>query len=532
MTVLRSARARAATAAFAGVIGYDLVQRRRAILRNFPIVGHMRYLLEAFGPELRQYIVTSNNEERPFSRDQRRWIDASSDGKPNVFGFGTDDEMEAVETLVIIKHSPFPAPAPATGEPGGAPDYRAPSAKVLGAAHRRRHAFRPSSVVNLSAMSYGSLSPVAVEALGRGAKLAGCLHNTGEGGLAPAHRHGAELVFQIGTGYFGCRDKRGHFSLARLRDRVAEAPVRAIEIKLSQGAKPGLGGLLPGAKVTSDIAAIRGVPAGVDCVSPPAHSAFSDVDGLIEFVELIAEASGLPVGIKSAVGETSFWEKLAKRMSDTGTGPDFITIDGGEGGTGAAPLAFADHVALPFKLGFARVYRTFALAGLAEDTVFIGSGRLGFPDSALFAFALGCDLINVGREAMLAIGCIQAQRCHTGRCPTGVATQSRWLMHGLDPRLKAARVANYLLTLRAETLALARSCGVSHPALVTPDHFEVVCERYGSARLADVFNYQADWPVRSPTAHQAPEESCRPSARRTSPAAQSIAAEQTGMAVP
>jgi hypothetical protein len=240
VTGQRGAVARVTAAAFAGVVGYDLAQRRRAILRNFPIVGHLRYALEAFGPELRQYIVTSNNEEQPFSRDQRRWIDASSDSKPNVFGFGTDDEMEAVESLVIIKHSPFPPSAPADGEPGGAPDYSAPSAKILGAAHRRRHAFRPASIVNLSGMSYGSLSPVAVEALNRGAKLAGCLQNTGEGGLASAHRHGAGLLFQFGTGYFGCRDEQGRFSLERLREREAEAPVRAIEVKLSQGAKPEL----------------------------------------------------------------------------------------------------------------------------------------------------------------------------------------------------------------------------------------------------------------------------------------------------
>jgi len=497
VAVLRNSHLRATAAvAFAGVVGYDLLQRRRAILRNFPVVGHFRYALEAFGPELRQYIVTSNNEERPFSRDQRRWIEASSEGKPNVFGFGTDDEMEAVESLLIIKHSPFPAPAPVAGEPTGAPLYSVPAAKVLGGAHRRPHAFRPGSVVNLSGMSYGALSPAAVEALNRGAKLAECLQNTGEGGLAAAHCSGGELVFQIGTGYFGCRDQHGRFSLERLRERVDQAPVRAIEVKLSQGAKPGLGGLLPGVKVTSEIAAIRCVPAGEDCISPPAHSAFSDVDGLIEFIELIAQDTGLPVGIKSAVGESGFWETLAERMALTGGGPDFVAVDGGEGGTGAAPLSFADHVALPFKLGFARVYRTFARAGLAEDVVFIGSGRLGFPDSALFAFALGCDLVNVGREAMLAIGCIQAQRCHTGRCPTGVATQSRWLMHGLDPDLKSSRAANYIVAFRAELLALARSCGVPHPALVTPEHIEVVSERYGSASLTDIFGYEPDWPLR------------------------------------
>jgi glutamate synthase domain-containing protein 2 len=489
----------AAAAALAGLVSYDLLQRRRTILRNFPVAGHLRYLLEGFGPELRQYIVTSNNEERPFSCDQRRWIDACSEGKPNVFAFGTDDEMEAVESLVIIKHSPFPAPAPAGGEPGSAPDYAIAASKVLGAMHRRRHAFRPESVVNLSGMSYGSLSPVAVEALNRGARLAGCLHNTGEGGLASAHCNGGELVFQIGTGYFGCRDEHGRFSLERLRERVQQAPVRAIEVKLSRGAKPGLGGLLPAVKVTPEIAAIRCVPAGQDCVSPPAHSAFSDVDGLIEFVETIAQDTGLPVGVKSAVGETGFWETLAERMARTGGGPDFVTVDGGEGGTGAAPLAFADHVALPFKLGFARVYSTFARAGLADDVVFAGSGRLGFPDAAPFAFALGCDLINVGREAMLAIGCIQAQRCHTGRCPTGVATQSRWLMHGLDPELKSNRAAGYVVAFRAELLALARSCGVAHPALVTPGHIEVVSERYGSAPLAEIFGYQPSWPVGSTT---------------------------------
>jgi glutamate synthase domain-containing protein 2 len=487
----------AAAAALAGVVGYDLLQRRRAVLRNFPVVGHGRYLLEAFGPELRQYIVTSNNEERPFSRDQRRWIDACSEGRPNVFGFGTDDEMESVESLLIIKHSPFPAPAPAAGEPGGPPGYSIPAGKVLGELHGRTHAFRPRSVVNLSGMSYGSLSPPAVEALNRGAVLAECLHNTGEGGLAPAHCDGGELIFQIGTGYFGCRDEQGRFSLERLCERIDEAPVRAIEIKLSQGAKPGLGGLLPGVKVTPEIAAIRCVPVGEDCISPPAHSAFYDVDSLIELIESIASETGLPVGIKSAVGEPGFWDMLAQRMLATGGGPDFLTIDGGEGGTGAAPLSFEDHVALPFKLGFARVYSTFARAGLAEQLPFIGAGRLGFPDSALFAFALGCDLINVGREAMLAIGCIQAQRCHTGRCPTGVATQSRWLMHGLDPELKSNRAANYIVSLRAELLALARSCGVTHPALVTPEHIDVISERYSSAPLTEIFGYEPDWPLRA-----------------------------------
>jgi glutamate synthase domain-containing protein 2 len=491
-------RAGAATGAtLGGLAAYDLVQRRHAILRNFPLVGHLRFLLESFGPELRQYVVTSNDEERPFSRDQRRWVYASAKGQINTFGFGTDNDLESSDGLVVLRHTPFPAAAAAEGEPGGRPAYALAAGKVLGAAHGRRHAFRPPSMVNVSGMSYGSLSRVAVEALNRGAKEAGCLQNTGEGGLAPAHRHGGELVFQIGTGYFGCGDGDGRFSLERLQQTISGAPVRALEIKLSQGAKPGLGGLLPAPKVTEEIARIRGVPAHRDCASPAGHSAFSNVEELVEFVERLAEATGLPVGIKSAVGDLGFWEALADRMAVTGAGPDFVTIDGGEGGTGAAPLTFSDHVALPFKLGFAAVYPIFVRAGLAEDVVFVGAGRLGFPDEALVALALGCDMINVGREAMLSIGCIQAMRCHTDRCPTGVATQSRWLMRGLDPDLKSSRAASYLIGLRAEMLALGRACGARHPALIDADRIELVNAGFRSLPLRDVFAYEPGWPVMS-----------------------------------
>ena len=486
----RKGSAAAAGIGVAGVLAHDLLQKRHAILRNFPVVGHFRYLLEEVGPELRQYIVTSNDEERPFSRDQRRWVYASSKREINTFGFGTDNDLEDVDNLLVIKHSPFPVLPPREETVGAAPEYLLPAPKVLGGFHGRTHAFRPASVVNISGMSYGSLSPPAVEALNRGAALAPCFHNTGEGGLAPAHLHGGELVFQIGTGYFGCRDEQGRFSIERLKERIAEGPVRAIEIKLSQGAKPGLGGMLPGAKVTAEIARIRGVPEGQDCISPSRHTEFGDVDSLIEFVEHVAGETGLPVGVKSAVGDLSFWQELADRMASTGGGPDFLTIDGAEGGTGAAPLAFSDHVALPFKIGFSRVYRTFADAGLEEDVMFIGAGRLGLPDTAMFAFALGCDMVSVGREAMLSIGCIQAQRCHTGGCPTGVATQSKWLMRGLDPDLKSARCANYVRALRGELLSLARTVGVRHPALVTAEHIEIVSERYSTVGLADVFGYQ------------------------------------------
>ncbi len=283
--------------------------------------------------------------------------------------------------------------------------------------------------------------------------------------------------------------------MERFLETVESNPVRAIEIKLSQGAKPGLGGVLPAAKVTREIAANRGIPVGKTCISPLSHGAFSDIDSMLDFVEELADATGLPVGIKSAVGEIGFWRELTYLAATTHRGVDFVTIDGGEGGTGAGPLVFTDHVALPFKQGFSRVYREFAEAGIHHNVVFIGSGKLGFPENAVFAFALGCDMIAVGREAMMAVGCIQAQRCHTGHCPTGVATHNRWLMRGLDPTLKADRLANYICTLRKELTSLARACGVCHPALLTDAHLEILDGRFGSSSLYELFNYRDDWGV-------------------------------------
>ena len=486
-------------AALAGVAGWDLLQRQHSILRNYPLVGHLRFMLEGVGPELRQYIVTDNDQEKPFSRDQRRWVYTSSKMENRYFGFGTDNDLERVHNYVIIKQSAFPVSAPEGESTRPDPTLPLPAAKVLGGARGRAQAFRPSSIVNISAMSFGSLSGAAITALNSGAALSGALHTTGEGGVSQYHRHGGDLVWQIGTGYFGCRDDEGGFSLSRLVDRVADVPtIRAIEIKLSQGAKPGLGGLLPGAKVTEEIAAIRGIPVGVDCRSPSRHTAFDDVDGLLDLVETIAEATGLPVGIKSAVGEDRFWLELAARMAATGRGVDFVTIDGGEGGTGAAPLVFSDHVALPFKWGFPRVYRAFAERDLHHDVVFIGSGKLGIPENALLAMSMGCDMVNVGRTAMFAIGCIQSQRCHTGRCPTGVATQSPWLERGLDPTLKSVRCANYLATVRFELLGLARACGEVHPSLVPPGMLELLDVDLGSVRIEDLFDYQPGWGLPGP----------------------------------
>ena len=486
-------------AAAGGVAAWDLVQRQHAILRNYPVVGHLRFALESVGPELRQYIVTDNDQEKPFSRDQRRWVYTSSKSTDRHFGFGTDNDLERVHNYVIVKHSAFPVSAPVDEPNHPDPSVALPAAKVLGGARGRARAFRPSSLVNISAMSFGSLSGAAVTALNRGAAIAGTLHTTGEGGVSPHHLNGGDLVWQIGTGYFGCREDDGSLSLPKLVDQVAAAPsIRAIELKLSQGAKPGLGGILPGAKVTPEIAAIRGIPVGVDCRSPAGHSAFHDVDGLLDLVETIAERTGLPVGIKSAVGEERFWADLTERMAVTGRGVDFVTIDGGEGGTGAAPLVFSDHVALPFKWAFPRVYRAFVEQGLQDGVVFVGSGKLGIPENALLALAMGCDMVNVARTAMFSIGCIQSQRCHTGRCPTGVATQSPHLERGLDPTLKSVRCANYLASVRYELLSLARTCGRVHPALVPLDALELLDVDLQTVRVDELFGYEPGWGLPGP----------------------------------
>jgi glutamate synthase (ferredoxin) len=480
------------------VAGYDVIQRSHAIVRNFPIIGHFRYMLEAVGPELRQYIVTGNDEERPFSRDQRRWVYASSKRQNNYFGFGTDMDLDQAPNHIIVKHAAFPLHDPAPGEAGHDPRYQLPCAKVLGDWRKRPKAFRPDSVVNISGMSYGSLSARAVEALNRGAALAGCLQSTGEGGLSRHHQHGGDLIWQIGTGYFGCRDTLGRFDRGRFTEVALANQVKAVEVKLSQGAKAGQGGILPKAKITPEIAGIRMIAMDRDCISPPYHAEFRDADSMLDFVEELAQLTGLPIGIKSAVGESGFWLDLARLMATTGRGVDFINIDGGEGGTGAGPLVFTDHVGLPFKVGFPRVYRIFAEQGMHEKVVFVGAGRLGFPASALFAMCLGCDLINVGREAMMAIGCIQAQRCHTGHCPTGVATQHPWLVRGLDPTLKSVRAANYVVTLRKELLQLSRACGVPHPALVRTENVELLDGHFGSVSAHELTGYRDDWGYPSP----------------------------------
>ncbi|MGB5756777.1 MAG: FMN-binding glutamate synthase family protein [Acidimicrobiales bacterium] len=484
----------------------DVIQTRHAIRRNYPVIGRLRYALERLGPELRQYIVTDNDEERPFSRDQRRWVYTSAKLENQYFGFGTDNKMTA-PLYPIFRQSAFPYSPAAdrrldTGQSldaGASPETadRAanylPPTKILGEWRDRPGAFRPQSMVAISAMSFGSLSGRAIESLNRGAAIAGCLHNTGEGGVSAHHLHGGELIFQLGTGYFGARTPGGGFDLDAAIALVDRSPIRAIEVKLSQGAKPGLGGVLPAAKVTAEIAAARGVPVGVTVASPARHAEFGTVAEMIDFVERIADACRVPVGIKSAVGDLSFWVELAEEMASTGRGPDFISIDGGEGGTGAAPLVFSDHVSLPFRFGFAEVYRIFAERSMHDKVMWFGAGRLGFPGEAMVAVALGADMIYVAREAMMAIGCIQAQECHTGHCPTGVATHSKWLTRGLDPTDKSARAANYLMSFRGELIKLAHAFGKPHPALVSGRAVDLMMDGESITSLWDHFNYRDEW---------------------------------------
>ena len=465
------------------------LQKKHAIRHNFPLVGRLRYLLEMIGPELRQYWVANNKEEAPFNRDERRWIYASAKGQNRDFGFGTSEQIYSIG-YPLIKHAMFPFPDDQAEHPGG--DASAiPCLKTMGEFNRRRRPFRPQSMVNISAMSFGSLGERAVTAISGGAAAAGAYQCTGEGGVSAYHlAGGADLMWQLGTGYFGARGPGGRFSLDAFAEVVERCPaIRSIEIKLSQGAKPGKGGILPAAKVTPEIAAVRGIPSGVECLSPNSHSEFGNVDELLDFIERIAECSGLPVGIKSAVGEIRFWKALADRMKARESGPDFIAIDGSEGGTGAAPLTFSDHIALPFKIGFARVYQVFQEAGITERVVWIGSGKLGFPDRSIVAIAMGADLIAVAREAMLAIGCIQTEKCHTGHCPAGVATQSWWLQRGLDVEDKSQRLGGYLKNLRKELLAVSHAAGYQHPGQFTPYDIEISTGVNRFSTLAEVLGY-------------------------------------------
>lgn len=471
-----------------GVFIHDrFIQKKHVILTNYPVVGHIRFLFEKIGPELRQYWVANNREEAPFNRIQRAYIYASSKDENNMQGFGSDADFKK-DGHFFIKHAAFPFRTE-NHINELQPDFL-PSAKIIGVYNKRLKPYHPKSIVNISAMSYGALGSGATESNNRGAAMASCYHNTGEGGFSQYHNTGADVVFQIGTAYYGCRDEQGKFSMDELVNLTHYNPkIKMIEIKLSQGAKPGKGGILPAEKVTPEIAAIRKIKAGQASISPGYHTAFSDIKSLLRFIEDIARKTGLPVGIKSAVGEAKFWADLVFYMKEYSCGPDFITIDGGEGGTGAAPAAFADHVSLPFEVAFSNVYKIFKQADITNRVTFIASGKLGLPAEAIKAFALGADMINMAREILISQGCIQAQQCHTGKCPTLIATNKNQSLYNVE--YKSERVARFVKTLRKDILAITHACGYEHPCQIQTGDLEANTNSSNvPKKYSEIFGYE------------------------------------------
>ena len=437
---------------------WDVLQRRSTLRRNYPLLAYLRYALESIGPEIRQYFVERDTEKAPFSREQRALVYQRSKHVMDVVPFGTEQNVYDV-AYEWINHSIVPSFIESH-------DFRV---RVGGDATTQPY---DASVFGISAMSFGSLSASAIRALNAGAKKGGFHHDTGEGSISPYHREGGgDLVWEIGSGYFGCCEGAGNFSEERFAKNAADPQVKMIEIKLSQGAKPGHGGVLPAPKVTPEIAVTRGVPEWVECVSPARHSAFDTPRGLLRFVSRLRELSGgKPVGFKLAIGHPWEWFGIAKAMHETGELPDFIVVDGAEGGTGASPAEFIDHVGVPMHEALMLVHNT--LVGLElRDRINLGAaGRITSAFDIARTMAMGADWCNAGRGYMFALGCIQSLSCHTDTCPTGVATQDPKRWRALDVPDKGARVRNYhhntLLALRD----LICAAGLQHPREIGPEH--------------------------------------------------------------
>ncbi len=437
---------------------YDLRQSKKAVLRNYPVIGHLRYMLETVRPEIRQYFLESNTEAAPFSRNQRSLVYARAKGETDKRPFGTQLDVKATG-FEWLNHSLMPTVL-------ASHDFRI---TIGGPACKQPY---EASVFNISAMSFGALSANAIQALNAGALRGGFAHDTGEGSISAWHRlHGGDLIWEIGSGYFGCRDEAGRFSEERFKANALDPQVKMIELKLSQGAKPGHGGVLPGPKVTPEIAAARGVRVGVDCVSPAAHSAFATPMEMMHFIARLRELSGgKPTGFKLCIGHPWEWFSMVKAMLETGITPDFIVVDGAEGGTGAAPLEFTDHVGAPLQEGLRLVHNTLVGVNL-RDRIRIGaSGKVVSAFDVVRAIAIGADWCNSARGFMFALGCIQAQTCHTGQCPTGVTTQDPVRQKALVVPDKAERVYNFHQQTLHALQELVQAAGLQHPSDITADH--------------------------------------------------------------
>jgi glutamate synthase domain-containing protein 2 len=452
----------------------DTRQTRHSVLRNYPVIGHLRFLLEFIRPEMRQYFIESDNEAAPFSRQQRSLVYQRAKGEADKRPFGTQLDVGALG-YEWINHSVAPTEI-------ASHDFRITVGDVSSTGGSGCTQPYSLSVFNISAMSFGALSANAILALNGGAKRGGFAHDTGEGSISQHHRvHGGDLIWEIGSGYFGCRDEAGRFSEERFAANALDPQVKMIELKLSQGAKPGHGGVLPGPKVTAEIAAARGVPVGVDCVSPARHSAFGTPVEMLQFVERLRRLSGgKPTGFKFCIGHPWEWFALCKAMLETGLVPDFIVVDGAEGGTGAAPLEFTDHVGAPLQEGLLLVHNTLVGLNLRSRIRIGAAGKVVSAFDIARCMALGADWCNSARGFMFALGCIQAQTCHTGTCPTGVTTQDPLRQQALVVPTKMERVWRFHQNTLAALKELVQAAGLTHPGQITASH---IVRRVGAGEV-------------------------------------------------
>ncbi|MDD2886061.1 MAG: FMN-binding glutamate synthase family protein, partial [Dechloromonas sp.] len=459
----------------------DVTQKRHTVLRNFPIIGHLRFFFENLGEYFRQYFFLGDREEMPFNRATRAWVYRLAKNEGGILGFGSTYDLTQSGALVFV-NAAFPV---LDGE-------YAPAPPVMIGEGWCEKPFAARSLINISGMSYGAISKPAVQALSRGAAKAGCYIDTGEGGISPYHLEGGcDVIYQIGTAKYGVRDAHGKLSDHKLFEIASFEQVRAFEIKLSQGAKPGKGGVLPAAKITEDIARIRGIPMGQDSLSPNRHPETSNMEELLDMVVHVREITGKPVGIKTAIGGWQFMHELAAAVHRRGlwSAPDFLTIDGGEGGSGAAPQALADHMALSINEALPRVVDALIEAGLRERVKVIASGKLVTPAKVAWALACGADLVNSARGYMFALGCIQALRCHQNTCPTGITTHNPKLQRGLVVEDKAERVAYYTTNLNKEVDMIAHACGVKHANELRREHVRIVQPNGQSMALNMLYPY-------------------------------------------
>ncbi len=469
----------AVLAALVFVFISDITQKKHGVLRNYPVIGHLRYYFEQLGEYFRQYFFAGDRDEMPFNRATRGWVYRLAKNEGGVIGFGSTYDLHGPGALIFVNH-PFPV----------LEEERLPTPSLILGENYCQNPFEARSIVNISGMSFGAISAPAVRSLSRGAAVAGCWMDTGEGGLSPYHLEGGcDVIMQIGTAKYGVRDANGSLSPERLIE-LGRA-VKAFEIKLAQGAKPGKGGVLPGRKVTSEIAQIRGIPEGRDSISPNRHRDISNINDLLDMVMRVRDLTGRPVGVKTAIGGWKFLNELSDAVHRRGleSAPDFLVIDGGEGGSGAAPQALADHMSLSIDEALPRVVDSLIESGLRQRIRVVGSGKLVTSARAAWALCVGADFINTARGFRCSRGCIQALRCHQNTCPTGITTHNKRLQRALVVEEKYLRVANYAMNMNKEIDMIAHSCGVRHARELKREHVRIVQANHQSVALNMLYPY-------------------------------------------